>query len=890
MTTVQPLAETIRSVLIFSALSREDIAKVLGKMEEVSFPEGATVVSQGDQGDSFYLIQSGAVQVVVESGAGKSEVVAVLGPQDWFGEMALLSGEPRSATIQTIKETTLWKLRREDWDELIEKHPTWLLQFCATLSKRLSYLDRQYSTGREAFNSLAEEFYASRPAHEQSFFRQASLLRAIDEKTLEQLFPAEAPTRLLADLARGKFPLIRCLDNGTFELHSFFKDFLHEKLLSVDGIEASQRLHADFAKRYEALGNRQEAIHHAAQIQDWPTVTRLLTGDHDHLLEESPLFVKNTLEGFPSEQFLADPRLVNLRASALIQMGDVAGAFRFYRDVLAQKVSGSLVSDTVSGYRRMAETLAQRKDYVQAINHLRSALNMLAQETATSDSSQDLSHEIARPSAQPASATDIDRIGRARFGFGAWHLALPSPSSSKWFGALLGVGLGGYLWFVQPDIGLDPTATKLLGLISATLILCVFRVLPDYGVALAFAMVMILTKLESTQTVMGGFANTTWFMTLGVLGLGAAITGSGLFYRLSLHLVRLFPLSYYWQIIATGIMGVVVMALIPQQTARTVITSQMLVNLSESLGYKTPSKASTGLFVASFLGLGQLGFLFLTGSTTSLIAWGLLPSDVRAQFTWGYWFLAALPPTLVVILIVLTCTVLLYRPETKPKISYTMVRTQLNILGPLSHKEWISLGVLVFTVTGWLTASYHGIDGAWIALIAFAILVNTGTIDWNMLRKGIDWELLIYMGVTLSIPTLLKEAKIDQWLVDTLSPIILPFMDSPAWFFLIIALLTYALKLVFTSFLAVVTLCVALLPLSIDVGMSPWIIAMIVLIASEVWFFPYQVDWHMLAYSTTDGKGFSYPFMLRINIFYALAYLVALVVAIPYWRYLGLMN
>jgi di/tricarboxylate transporter len=403
-------------------------------------------------------------------------------------------------------------------------------------------------------------------------------------------------------------------------------------------------------------------------------------------------------------------------------------------------------------------------------------------------------------------------------------------------------------------------------------------------------MVVILTKLETAQTVMGGFAGTTWFMTLGVLGLGAAITGSGLFYRLSLHLVRMFPLSYYWQIIATGFMGVVVMALIPQQTARTVITSQMLVNLSESLGYKTPSRASTGLFVASFLGLGQLGFLFLTGSTTSLIAWGLLPADVRAQFTWGYWFLAALPPTLVVVVLVLICTILLYRPESQPKISYTMVQTQLNILGRLSHKEWISFAVLCFTVTGWLTAPYHGIDGAWIAIIAFAILINTGILDWAMMRKGIDWELLIHMGVTLSIPTLLKQAKIDQWLVDVISPLILPFMDSPAWFFVVIALMTYALKLVFTSFLAVVTLCVALLPLSIDVGMNPWIIAMIILISSEVWFFPYQVDWHMLAFSTTDGKGFSYPLMCRINIFYALAYLIALVVAIPYWRYLGLMN
>jgi len=59
-------------------------------------------------------------------------------------------------------------------------------------------------------------------------------------------------------------------------------------------------------------------------------------------------------------------------------------------------------------------------------------------------------------------------------------------------------------------------------------------------------------------------------------------------------------------------------------------------------------------------------------------------------------------------------------------------------------------------------------------------------------------------------------------------------MDSPVWFFLIIALLTYALKLIFTSFLAVVTLSVALLPLSIDVGMSPWIIAMVVLIDPQM--------------------------------------------------------
>jgi len=296
------------------------------------------------------------------------------------------------------------------------------------------------------------------------------------------------------------------------------------------------------------------------------------------------------------------------------------------------------------------------------------------------------------------------------------------------------------------------------------------------------------------------------------------------------------------------------------------------------------------LFVASFLGLGHLGFLFLTGSTTSLIAWGLLPADVQARFTWGYWFVAALPPTLVVVACVLGATLVLYRPESQARVSYRMVENQLGVLGPLSKNEWITLIVLCLTIVGWLTAGYHKIDGAWIALAALCVLINSGVLGWGMIKKGIDWEMLLCMGATLAIPTLLTEAKIDKWLVGFVGPLVLPFVDSPALCFIAIALIAYVLKLVFTSFLTVVTLSVALLPLSGEIGINPWVMAMIILIASEVWFFPFQVDWHTLAYSTTDGKGFTYRLMHRINPVYALAYLLALVAAIPYWRYLGLMR
>ncbi|HEY7165140.1 MAG TPA: SLC13 family permease [Candidatus Binatia bacterium] len=879
------LADTLRTIPLFSALSREDIAKVLGRLEEKTFPAGTTIFSQGDQGDSFYFIQSGAVQVVLETAAGRKENIAVFGPQDCFGEMALLSGEPRSATIIAIKETTVWRLSREAWGELIEKHPTWLLHFCATLSKRLARLDHQYSQGREAFNKLAQEFYSSISPDAQRFFRAASLLNILDPQTADGLLQTSGATGFLADLEKSPFPLMRAVPERKYELRDFFRDFLREKLLETEGDEGTRDLHRRIAAQYEKLGNVQEAISHWLDAREWDRASALLFKHHEDWVDGTALFVKNAVDRIPPDHFFANLHLVHIKADALARLGDIRGALRIYKEVLAQKSIANSNAEAIARYQKMADTLVEKGDTDQALHCLRSALMLAGQEVIDGSAST----ESGRP--EQASPPETADAPRGRLNLWAVFLGLYKKSSfSRWTGGVLGFAVCAYLWFWQPNIGLEPQATKLFGLLCLTLIYWVFWVFPDYGVALLFALSLILANLAKPETVLGGFASTTWFMTLGVLGLGAAITGSGLFYRLSLQLVRFFPLNYYWQIVALGIMGIVVMALIPQQSARTAIISQMLLNLTESLGYKSPSKASTGLFVASFLGLGQLGFLFLTGSTTSLIAWGLLPPDVRDQFTWGYWFLAALPPTLIVTVIIIAGAILLYRPETQARVSYKMVQNQLDVLGPLSRNEWITLAVLIFTIVGWLTVSYHKIDGAWISLISLCVLVNTGVLGWGMIKKGIDWELLIYMGATLSIPALLSQAKIDNWMVGLIAPLVRPFLDSPAMMFIVVILISYALKLFFTSFLTVVALTVALLPLAAEMNMSPWVVAMIVLIGSEVWFFRFQVDWHTLAFSTSEGKGFSYPMMAGINWVYAGAYIVALLAAIPYWRYLGLIG
>src|SRR5262249_59072758 len=100
------LADTIRTIPLFSGLSREDIAKILGRFEEKSYSAGMTIVTQGDKGDSFYIIQSGAVQVILESGGGRRESIAVLCPPNAFGAMGILSGGTRPGTVTTAEGAT----------------------------------------------------------------------------------------------------------------------------------------------------------------------------------------------------------------------------------------------------------------------------------------------------------------------------------------------------------------------------------------------------------------------------------------------------------------------------------------------------------------------------------------------------------------------------------------------------------------------------------------------------------------------------------------------------------------------------------------------------------------------------------------------------------------
>ena len=99
-----------------------ELDKLVGCLRAVRVFKGFEIIRQGDPGDAFYLIASGRVSVWVNKGTARVRV-AGLRSDEYFGEMALISNKPRSATVMAEMLTELFILEKYNFDNLLMKNP-----------------------------------------------------------------------------------------------------------------------------------------------------------------------------------------------------------------------------------------------------------------------------------------------------------------------------------------------------------------------------------------------------------------------------------------------------------------------------------------------------------------------------------------------------------------------------------------------------------------------------------------------------------------------------------------------------------------------------------------------------------------------------------------------
>jgi uncharacterized membrane protein len=128
--------ELLKTIPLFESLEADDLMALAAKLREAHVEVGQPVFQQGDEGDAMYVIEDGAVDISAGQ-HGKQVVLTSLFKQQYFGELALLDGAPRSATAIAARDTALLALDRDDFIAFVRSRPDAALSIMHEVGERI---------------------------------------------------------------------------------------------------------------------------------------------------------------------------------------------------------------------------------------------------------------------------------------------------------------------------------------------------------------------------------------------------------------------------------------------------------------------------------------------------------------------------------------------------------------------------------------------------------------------------------------------------------------------------------------------------------------------------------------------------------------------------------
>ena len=138
--------ELLQSVALFWDLSEEELGYISEKMIARHYESGKFIFLEDSEGEQCFFVVQGSVKVTRLSKDGREVILAMLNEGEFFGEMALLDGESRSANVIALEETEVLTLNREDFLVVLHDYPQIAIQLLKEMAHRLRKSDRQIAS------------------------------------------------------------------------------------------------------------------------------------------------------------------------------------------------------------------------------------------------------------------------------------------------------------------------------------------------------------------------------------------------------------------------------------------------------------------------------------------------------------------------------------------------------------------------------------------------------------------------------------------------------------------------------------------------------------------------------------------------------------------------
>lgn len=132
--------DELSQIPIFQKLTPPELERLRGIVKRTRFPRDTVMFFQGDPSDSLHLILSGSVKVYQTSEQGRQRILKILGPREIVGELAMLDGQPRSATVAALDDTATVSISRRDFEKFVAERPEFLWKVVESLCEKVRHV------------------------------------------------------------------------------------------------------------------------------------------------------------------------------------------------------------------------------------------------------------------------------------------------------------------------------------------------------------------------------------------------------------------------------------------------------------------------------------------------------------------------------------------------------------------------------------------------------------------------------------------------------------------------------------------------------------------------------------------------------------------------------
>jgi di/tricarboxylate transporter len=451
-----------------------------------------------------------------------------------------------------------------------------------------------------------------------------------------------------------------------------------------------------------------------------------------------------------------------------------------------------------------------------------------------------------------------------------------------------------YVALVKPWVpALPPQGHLVLFALIITIGLWIFKPLnmPNSVSGFFFLMFTLALKVPATS-VFSGFTSSALWTLIPALFFGFVLIKTGLGKRIGFLVMKLFNPSYPMLIMAFVIIGLALSALTPSITVRCVIIVPIAVSVIEACKLELKSKGSALLLLSAWAMAVIPGTGWLTGSLHGPIIMGMFGAvpELKGVLNFDSYLQVMLLPALVLTVLLIVGGYFALRPKEPITLKKEYFQEEYTKLGSWSSDQTISAIILTVCFLMFFTNKIHGIPDGATVLGGMFLLTVFGVIKGSEFGTGISWDLIMFIGVAMSIGGVFGVTGVSKWLVGVLVPVIAPLTVSPWVFCYSIMILFFILRFFDVAvFIPTMAILIPVLPqISSEFGINPMVWVPLFIMAANCFFLTYTNMFAMVAESIAKERSWTSGQSTTYGLIYGVAVMITLAISIPYWTSIGM--